>query len=226
MVGVDPLSLAIGGGTAALGTIGGILQSTANNSAQRLNRERLNALLRKQGAGTLGLSPIEERQMQEAYANPARRAAATGKLQAEQLAAANGNAMAGDLERMRNAQAMQVGQAEQQASLATMAADKARKDQQMAEIDQRTAAKAQYKADDLATILGGISKSAATGGAVAGAGSVPGALSWAGNKNTVTPEMANLLSGAQANGLSASDLQTILAEAAKKKTALVPSGAM
>jgi hypothetical protein len=169
-----PLLALAGIGTAGLGTVGGIWQSTANDAVQRENRQRLEQLRKLQAGGKLGLNPLEERQLQDTLVSPVQKAAAEGRLRAEQIAASTGSATAGDMSRLRTEQTRANGEAGQQAAIAVRAADQGKRKEQLAEIEQREQARATMKADDLQTVLSSLSQSAAAGGAIAG--SPPGTL--------------------------------------------------
>lgn len=165
---VGPL---IGLGLAGAGTVASAIGTLANNKVQRLNRERIAALEKKQASGTLGLSAQQQRQAQQALASPVQRAAAEGRLAAERQMASMQGGSAGDLQRLQQQQAAMTAAGGQQAAAQVMAANEQRKAEQLAELEQRVQAQAQMRADDIATILGGAKSSAGAGGALIGSAS-------------------------------------------------------
>lgn len=186
-------SPALGVGLAGVGIAGGVAQSMANNGVQRTNRARIDELERLKATGGMGLTPVQQRQLQQSLTSPMQRAASSARLRGEQLMAASGGAgAAGDIAAMRDQQARQVGEAGQQAALQTRAADEQRKAAQLAELEGRTQAQAQMKADDYASIFGTLKEGASAGGALLAAAETPGAkpgtwLSLGGNNPAVTP---------------------------------------
>jgi hypothetical protein len=172
---VNPL---LGAGLAIGGTAAGIATSFANNAVQRRNRAALEALQRRETAGTLGLTPLQKRQLQAQLQSPVARAAAEGRLAAERQAASMQNGSAGDLQAVQAQQTAMNAAASQQAAQQVAAANAQRAAEQKAEIDARLQAQAQMRADDYATILGTAAKTAAAGGAIAGAppGTMPDTL--------------------------------------------------
>jgi hypothetical protein len=167
---VDPLLLGLGGVAAAGGLAGSIVASTTNNELQRSNRAELERLKRLQAAGQLGLDPVQQQRLQAELYNPVQRAAAEGRMAAEQQMASMGRASAGDLSRVRTEQARLNAAGARDAAMATRQADAQKKQAQRTEIQEREAAKAQYRKDDVSTILGGVRGGAGAAGALIGAG--------------------------------------------------------
>lgn len=166
---MDPVTLAllIGGG---LGAVQGIGSSMANNQQQKYNREQLDELMKLQASGGLGLTPDEQRLMDQQLMNPVQAAASQMQTAQQQaLAASNGGASGAQLARLRQEQARTITGAQQQAASQILAADQARALQQKNEIEARQAAKAAYKQDDFNAILGGLSQLAGPIGMLAGA---------------------------------------------------------
>lgn len=195
---------AILGGAAALGGAGASLyQITANDEVQRANRKRLAELERLQKAGQLGLTPVEQQQLQASLYTPMQRALAQGQAQAEKAQASLGDrGSAGDYAQIRQESAKNAAAAQRDVATQVQGAKEAKKQQQLGEIEARRQAKAQYKADDLSMLFGNLAKSAAAGGAIAGSppGTMPGTLLGlggypVGGANTVglTPEEAQML---------------------------------
>jgi len=169
------IGAAVLGGATLAGGLGSLYQVTANDAAQRENRKRLAELERMRDAGDLGLSPLERRQLQSQLFTPMSRAAAQGRAASEQQMAAMGStAAAGDYARIREAEARQNAAAQRDAAMTVQAMDEQKKQSRLAEIEGRIQAKSQYKADDIATLFGGLTKTGAAAGAIAGSG--PGVL--------------------------------------------------
>ena len=170
----NPLYAGAGAGLFGLGLLGNVLQSTTNDAAQRENRQALERLRKMRATNGFGLTPVQEQQLQETLVSPVQKAAAEGRLRAEQMAASTQNATGGQLAALRKEQQQAVSQGGQQAALQVRAMDEAKKLEQQQELEQRTQAQASMRADDLQTILRGAAESAAAGGAIAGA--PPGTL--------------------------------------------------
>lgn len=167
---IDPLMAGLGGLAGAAGLAGSIVASTTNNELQRSNRAELERLKRLQAAGALGLDPVQQQRLQAELFNPVQRAAAEGRMAAEQQLASMGRASAGDLARIRTEQARTNAAGARDASMAAKQADAKKKQAQVAEIQDREVAKAQFRKDDVSTILGGLRGGAGAAGAIAGAG--------------------------------------------------------
>lgn len=193
----------IGGATALGGAAASLYQITANDEVQRANRKRLAELERLQKAGQLGLTPVEQQQLQASLYTPMQRALAQGQAQAEKAQASLGDrGSAGDYAQIRQESAKNAAAAQRDVATQVQGAKEAKKQQQLGEIEARRQAKAQYKADDLSMLFGNLAKSAAAGGAIAGSppGTMPGTLLGlggypVGGPNTVglTPEEAQML---------------------------------
>lgn len=167
---IDPLMAGLGGLAGAAGLAGSIVASTTNNELQRSNRAELERLKRLQAAGALGLDPVQQQRLQAELFNPVQRAAAEGRMAAEQQLASMGRASAGDLARIRTEQARTNAAGARDASMAAKQANAKKKQAQVAEIQDREVAKAQFRKDDVSTILGGLRGGAGAAGAIAGAG--------------------------------------------------------
>ena len=161
---------------AALGAAGNILGTMTNNQLQRRNKAKLEDLLNLEDQGALGLSPVEQRRMTQALVSPVQQAAALGRQRAEQLAAANPGASAGDLAQLRKEEVGARAQGAMAAGAQIEDANSAKVAQQKAEIEQRMQAKARMRADDMTGILQGATEAAGAAGAALGAppGAVPG----------------------------------------------------
>lgn len=220
---MDPLLLGLGGLAGAAGLAGSVAASTTNNELQRSNRAELERLKRLQAAGQLGLDPVQQQRLQAELHNPVQRAAAEGRMAAEQQLASMGRASAGDLSRVRTEQARLNAAGARDAAMAARQANAQKKKAQIAEIQDREAAKAQFRKDDVSTILGGIRGGAGAAGAIAGAG--PEALSnvslAAGGLKPLPPPIT--LSGPEANMLGSMPLEEQLAtlDAAKQRRAML-----
>lgn len=164
-----PLLPIIGAATGVAGTAGGVASSFANNEVQRANKKRLEELERLDAAGKLGLNPVEQQQLQAQLYNPVQRAAAEGRVNAEKMQAAMGTTSAADLADLRQQQVRTNAAGARDAAMAVRGANEQKKVMQQQEMESRRGAKAQMKADDIATIMGALSKGAAAGGAIAGA---------------------------------------------------------
>lgn len=164
--------LIAGGISAAAGAAGGIAPTLANNQLQKRNREKLDELLQREKQGKLGLTPAQQRILDQRLQSPVAAAAAEARSRAEQIQAAGGVQSGADLSRLRTEQTRQVATGAQQAALQVAMADEAARASQLDEIEQRSQMKAQMKADDIAQILGAVSQTAGTVGLAAG--SVPG----------------------------------------------------
>lgn len=175
---MDPATLALlaklglGGGSAILGPIQGIVGSLANNPQQKRNREQLDELLTREKAGTLGLTGDQRQVLDQQLNAPVAAAAQQARSRAEAIQAAAGSGASGaDLSRLRTEQSRTQALGAQNAAAQIGAADLAAQQQQKNEIEQRTALKSALRADDYNQIFAGLAQGAETAGSVAG---VPG----------------------------------------------------
>lgn len=156
---------------AAIPVVGGvtsILGVTANDKLQKVTRQRIDALEGKKARGELGLTATERRGLQGKLVNPVQAAAAAGRARAEQLAAANQGASAADYAELRDAQARQVAQAQQQAGLAVAQANERKRNAQLARLDRAYQDQAAMRADDYSTVLSGLAQTAGAAGMALG----------------------------------------------------------
>lgn len=157
---------------AAIPVVGGvtsILGVTANDKLQKVTRNRIDQLEGKKKRGELGLTATDRRGLQGKLVNPVQAAAAAGRTRAEQLAAANQGSSAADYAELRDAQARQVAQAQQQAGLAIAQANERKKNAQLARLDQAYQDQAAMRADDYSTVLAGLTQTAGAAGMALGA---------------------------------------------------------
>jgi uncharacterized phage infection (PIP) family protein YhgE len=166
---VDPVSLALGGLTAAGGLVGGLYQTTANDKLQKRNRSRIEELQQLEEQGRLGLTPVEQRSLSNDLYAPMQQAAAAGRSRAEQLQAAAGAAGASgaDLSRIRQEQSQQLGQAANQVAGQVRGADAAKEQSQLQELEGRLQSQAEMKHSDIQSALGTFASSAGAGAALA-----------------------------------------------------------
>lgn len=163
--------------TAGIGALGAGLQlaTQAIPTAQdRRNRERLMELQRLEQSGGLGLSGEERAMMEQALMGPVRTMAAEERARGEAAEASMGGTSAADLSRRRREAAQRVDVAGQRAGLAIGQAELQRAKEQLDELEQRTAYKAERQKGMLQTVaqtIGGLGPSA---GMVRAAQAVPG----------------------------------------------------
>jgi hypothetical protein len=164
---MDPFTIAAltAGG---LGVVQGIGNSFSNNPSQKLNAQKLEELMALQRAGGLGLSSVEQRLMAQQAVDPVRREATQATRRAEQLSATAGTSSAGQLAGQQMKQAAVVGDAVGQATQQIALADQQKRQQQMNEIEARTAAKSGYAADDVNNVFGAAGQLAGPLGMAAG----------------------------------------------------------
>lgn len=164
---VDPFTIAMLAGS-GLGAAQGIANVFSNNPSQKLNRERLDELLALQRSGGLGLTGVDQRVMAQQAVAPTQRAATEATRRAEQLAAASGNSSGGQLAAQQMKQAEVVGDAVSRATQQIALANQQKKNQQLAEIEARTAQKSAYTADDINSAFGAAAQTAVPIGMAAG----------------------------------------------------------
>lgn len=165
---MDPFTIALllGGG---LGLAQGIGQSKSNNPQQKLNIEKLDELLQLQKSGGLGLTGAQQRNMALQQVTPIRKEATAARSRQEQLLASTAGTVSGtDLSQMRQESSKLIGNAAAQAAAQIAAANEAKKLQQEAEIEGRTALKGALRQDDWNAILGGVAQLAGPIGLAAG----------------------------------------------------------
>lgn len=161
--------LAIGAAAAGAAGLGqAVYSAAAGNPAQRRNRQQLERLLEQERAGNLGLSATRQRLMYQQQTDPVRNYAMQQRQNYERVAAATGDQSGGDLARLRQEQGRMIGRASQDAALNVAAADEQRRQQQRAEIDQRTAARTAYNQQRAAQTFGGVAQMGAAVGQLAG----------------------------------------------------------
>jgi hypothetical protein len=161
-------ALIAGGISAAAGAASGIAPTLANNQLQKRNREKLDELLAREKQGLLGLTPAQQRILDQRLQAPIAAAANEARTRAEQIQAAGGVTSGADLSRLRTEQSRQLAGGAQAAAMQVAQADQAAKAAQLDEIEQRDRLKAQMKADDYAQILGAVSETAGATGLLAG----------------------------------------------------------
>lgn len=161
--------LALGAAAAGAAGLGqAIYGAVAPNPAARRNREQLDRLLELERKGQLGLSGTEQRLLYQQQADPVRNYAAQQRANYERVAAASGDQSGAELARLRQEQGRMVGRASQDAALNTAAANEARRQQQLREIDQRTAARTAYGQQRASTVFGGLAQAGGALGQLAG----------------------------------------------------------
>jgi hypothetical protein len=169
---MDPVTLAIALGLTGAGPIvTGIADATADRQAQQRNKAELEKLLGKEERGELGLDPEQRKLLDQQLNAPVQTAAAQARTRAEQIANAisGGNTTGQQAAQLRKEQQGTLAAGAQRAALAIAGAQEQAKQQQKTEIEQRLQAKAAYKRDDIAKILGPIMELAGKGGMMAGA---------------------------------------------------------
>jgi len=163
-----PLLAPLALGTAAVG-IGQAVQSVkANDELQKRNKMKLDQLLQRERTGELGLSGTQKTLLDQQLNSPIAAMAAQGRERGEQLMAASGGGSGADLSRLRTEQARTVSDASQNAALQIAAANEQRRQEERNEIEQRAAAQAAMKRDDVNSTFGALSDGLGAVGALAG----------------------------------------------------------
>lgn len=164
---MDPITIGLLA-SQGLGVAQGIGSSFANNELQKRNRERLDELLARENQGKLGLTPAQQRLLDQRLQAPVAAAASDQRANSEQFMAAGGTSTGRDLSQLRREQVNTRAGGAVEAALQTLAADEQAQRQQEQEIESRMQAKYAMKADDMEKIFGALQQGAGVVGAAAG----------------------------------------------------------
>lgn len=181
------ISAAQAGVSAGIGAIGGAFQTFANNKLQKRNNEILAALLEREQQGRLGMSPNEQRLLNQQLRIAPQRAVAASQRNAERLMGGRELA-AGDLATLRQETARQQADIAENAAAQVRAANEAKRAANLQQIEDRAQAQAAMVADDFNTVLGSAADAARVGGQAAGA--PPGTFTLTGPNGSRPPAAA------------------------------------
>lgn len=163
-----PLIVPLLAGAGALQVAGGIAQNAATRKYRKANEAQIDELAELERKGQLGLTPAEQRLLDQRLNAPVAAAAAEARSRAEQLGAAQ-EMTGADAARLREEQTRATARGAQEAALQVIAADEQKAAQQKAELEQRMAVAAQQKADTVARTFGSAAEATAAGAQIAGA---------------------------------------------------------
>ena len=158
-----PVFGGIGAANLGIGIGQTIAQNRASKDARDRNQAILDQLLAKEAGGGLGLTDLQQRELDARLRAPVAAAATGARQRAEQIQATTGGASGADLAQLRQEQTQAVGAGAQRASLAVQQAQLAAEQRDRAELEQRQSAQSQFNVDRANRFFENIVQPAVTG---------------------------------------------------------------